>query len=650
MDRSTTDKQSFKYPRDDLDYDATALEAIHAGVYRILLEKKPFKSLEISSQRLYFIRDKWVRAARVLRRVVVEIFWLAPVHLTITVIMQLWMRSITQVVLVGLENRILHTMEVGLRTQTLDSNAVIGAIFARMACWIMHTFSYAEPWRALENLITILSDLFSIVGQIGLVLSSVRAGEHGLVFALICLLRPLGSTLSRSSIMNQPRIIETTHPDFNRMQALRALTDKKYRQDLISGNIVGYLVDEYRKAREGLGDASTYPAEFQHMRGNSSIGKSIVHSILGDLPVIYYAALALINPSQISLASIATVQRVSSMLQSCVGAIMWSLERLEHSTTDCQRIYDLCEMKNVIIDGHLSYPHEKKSEKGMSFELRNVSFSYPGSKDNAKALENVSLQIAAGEMIVVVGANGSGKSTFVNLLTRLYDATEGEILVDGQKIKDYKLADFRQATGTLTQEHQLYPLSIAENVGMGHVESMSDPEKIREAARKGGAEMLVKKLPLGLESVLESKRMQYGAMVNTSDKGPLAEHLRKLKKTSDVSGGERQRLVAARTFMRLNSEKLKFLAIDEPTSALDPEGELELFNNLRAARYGKTMVFITHRFGPLTKYADRIICMKEGKVVESGTHSRLMDLNGEYSKMFNIQAQAFENSSSASVE
>ncbi|EEB97850.1 hypothetical protein MPER_02742 [Moniliophthora perniciosa FA553] len=158
--------------------------------------------------------------------------------------------------------------------------------------------------------------------------------------------------------------------------------------------------------------------------------------------------------------------------------------------------------------------------------------------------------------------------------------------------------------GTLTQDHHLYPLSIEENIGLGHAEHVSDVDMIAEAAKKGGAEKLIHKLPSGYATVLEPRTIQYASLVNEGSTGPLAEQLKKLKKKSDVSGGERQRLIAARTFMRLNSKKVKFLAIDEPTSALDPEGELELFNNLRAARQGKTMLFITHRFGPLNEQAD----------------------------------------------
>ncbi|KAL0567936.1 hypothetical protein V5O48_014064, partial [Marasmius crinis-equi] len=263
--------------------------------------------------------------------------------------------------------------------------------------------------------------------------------------------------------------------------------------------------------------------------------------------------------------------------------------------------------------------------------------------NTTNALDDVSFKIGAGELVVVVGANGSGKSTFVNILSRLYDPTSGQVLVDGVDIKDYQLSDIRRGIATLTQDHHLYPLSLRENIGLGSIDDMSNDDLIAEAARKGGAEQLIAKLEDGLDSVLNPKLKQYAALVDEGGNSPLARKFKELKKTSNVSGGERQRLVASRTFMRFNSTEVKFVAADEPTAALDPEGELALFTQLRQEREGKTMLFITHRFGPLVKYADRIICMKDGKIVESGDHATLMALEGEYCKMWSIQAKSFES-------
>ncbi|KAI3604721.1 abc transporter, partial [Moniliophthora roreri] len=216
-----------------------------------------------------------------------------------------------------------------------------------------------------------------------------------------------------------------------------------------------------------------------------------------------------------------------------------------------------------------------------------------------------------------------------------------QVLVDGEDIKRFKLADFRQYTAVFTQEHHLFPLSIAENIGLGYPDAVNDKDMIMEAARLGGAEGIIQKLDSGLDTVLEPVTDQYTALVDENGDSALSVEGKKLRKSSNCSGGERQRLVAARTFMRFNSNRVKFLAVDEPSSALDPEGELELFSNLRKARSGKTMLFVTHRFGPISKYADQIICMKDGKVIESGSHSELMSRKGEYSKLYKIQTKAF---------
>ncbi|KAG6823105.1 hypothetical protein H0H92_011364 [Tricholoma furcatifolium] len=145
----------------------------------------------------------------------------------------------------------------------------------------------------------------------------------------------------------------------------------------------------------------------------------------------------------------------------------------------------------------------------------------------------------------------------------------------------------------------------------------------------------------GLSTSLEALGLRYYHGIELPRDQALQDILDDLHVDAEVSGGEKQRLVASRTFMRLQNPKIRFVAVDEPSSALDPRGELELFDRLRAERKGRTMIFVTHRFGHLTKYADLIICMKDGEVIESGSHKDLLSLKGEYATLYNIQAQAF---------
>ncbi|KAJ3812069.1 P-loop containing nucleoside triphosphate hydrolase protein [Lentinula aff. lateritia] len=343
-----------------------------------------------------------------------------------------------------------------------------------------------------------------------------------------------------------------------------------------------------------------------------------------------------------SLSTIASLQQSAILLRWLFWNVFYEANELRQYTSRTQHLYDLEKTIPVIKEGDISYPPEKHSSKGMALELKDVSFSYPGNKEDKKALNNVSFRIEPGELVVVVGANGSGKSTFVKLLTRLYDVDVGTVLVDDEDIRRYKIHDLRKSIATLTQEHLLFPLSIEENIGLGYPEAMTNVDLINKAAQMGGAQEILDKLNNGAKTILDPFSIQYGSRVEESEGTELSAALKQLKKKVEVSGGERQRLVASRTFMRFNSRGIKFVAVDEPSSALDPEGELQLFNNLREARDGKTMIFVTHRFGHLTKYADKILCMKEGKVAEYGSHAELLAKEGEYYKMYKIQAQAFE--------
>jgi len=163
--------------------------------------------------------------------------------------------------------------------------------------------------------------------------------------------------------------------------------------------------------------------------------------------------------------------------------------------------------------------------------------------------------------------------------------------------------------------------------------------RVREAAKLGGATEAIKKLGEGgWEKTIHPVDTIYSSY---NPMGELRELMDKIESRTELSGGEQQRLVASRTFMRILSGRIKLLVVDEPTSAMDPEGEFEFFENLRSMRSGKTVVFVTHRFGHLTKHADLILCMKGGELVESGTHHTLMEKKKEYYKLYQIQANAF---------
>lgn len=150
-------------------------------------------------------------------------------------------------------------------------------------------------------------------------------------------------------------------------------------------------------------------------------------------------------------------------------------------------------------------------------------------------MDDVTFSIKSGQLIVLVGANGSGKSTLVKLLARLYDATSGEVLVNGHDIQVYKMDDLRRATASLTQDHHLYPLSLAENIGLGNPNQFSDVDLIHDAAQKGGAKGFISKLNQDFSTVLDPMTDQY-SIIETSDKTPLVKEAERLEKKTDISG------------------------------------------------------------------------------------------------------------------
>jgi ATP-binding cassette subfamily B protein len=246
------------------------------------------------------------------------------------------------------------------------------------------------------------------------------------------------------------------------------------------------------------------------------------------------------------------------------------------------------------------------------FEFRNVSFAYPGT--TRRVLSNFNFTLEPGERIALIGENGQGKTTVVKLITRLYDPTEGQILLDGKDLRDYKLEDLHHEIGVIFQDFMRYEMTARENIGVGRVESEHSQEEIESAAHKSLAESVIAKLPAGYDQML-GRRFETGV---------------------ELSGGEWQRVALARAYLR----DAQLLVLDEPTAALDARSELEVFERFAELTTGKMALLISHRFSTV-RMADRIVVLEGGKLVEEGTHPQLMALGGRYASMFEMQAASY---------
>jgi ATP-binding cassette subfamily B protein len=251
------------------------------------------------------------------------------------------------------------------------------------------------------------------------------------------------------------------------------------------------------------------------------------------------------------------------------------------------------------------------ADEGIRFE--DVGFRYPGS--DKWALRGLTLFIPKGQSLALVGHNGAGKTTFIKLLTRLYEPTEGRILLDGRDLKSWDVDALRARVGVIFQDFNEYQLKVRENVGVGSVEHLEDELRVHRAVDRGGATEVVAKLKEGLET-------------------PLG---RWFKDGVELSGGQWQKVALARAFMR---EEADILVLDEPTAALDAEAEHAVFERFRTLARGRTTILISHRF-PTVRMADRIIVLEGGVIVETGTHAELVAAGARYAKLFALQAQGY---------
>ncbi|MGN0687767.1 MAG: ABC transporter ATP-binding protein [Oscillospiraceae bacterium] len=302
-----------------------------------------------------------------------------------------------------------------------------------------------------------------------------------------------------------------------------------------------------------------------------------------------------------------------SMCVSAAGTLYWSLHGV---VSGIQNINQKCAYAHRYIE-FMRFPAAmEKGTKAVrqgehTIEFRHVSFKYPRSEK--LVLRDINLTIKSGEHLSIVGLNGAGKTTFIKLLCRLYDVTEGEILVDGVNIKEYSDEEYRKLFAVVFQDFQLFAFSLRENIAFGGKAEDAELERVLTLA---GLYDDVRKLPEGLDTMLYKSFDENG---------------------TDLSGGQRQKTAIARALYR----NAPVVILDEPTAALDPVAEYEIYRQFNTLVGNKTAVYISHRLSSC-KFCDRIVVFAEDTIKENGTHDELVCLqDGIYARMFAEQAKYY---------
>jgi ATP-binding cassette, subfamily B, bacterial len=357
-----------------------------------------------------------------------------------------------------------------------------------------------------------------------------------------------------------------------------------------------------------------------------SIRKSLVSAALSLIGTAgYYTAYIVILlrtvRGALTLGSMTFLAGAFARSRDLIQRLLLSAGQLLEESLYLKDLFDFFEMKPTIVSrqGAIQVPRVIKE----GFVLDQVGYKYPGSE--RWALRNVSFRIAPGERLAFVGENGAGKTTLAKLLARLYEPSEGRILLEGIDLRDYELASLRKSIGVIFQDFVEYDLRFDHNIGVGEIERVKDyinsqngdqnvPAEIVEAAERSLAASFLDRLPAGYKQMLGYR----------------------FENSVQLSGGEWQKVALARAYMR----DAQLLILDEPTASLDARAEYEVFVRFSKLVEGRMAVIISHRFSTV-RMADRIIVLNQGKIVEEGTHDQLIEKKGLYADLFSLQAEGY---------
>lgn len=373
---------------------------------------------------------------------------------------------------------------------------------------------------------------------------------------------------------------------------------KIFNLDNFLADRFGTLADKYYKANRDL--------------AIKRAGWGSLLSALGTLS--YYGAYVFILIQTASgLITVGTLTFLAgsfNRMRSLLQAIMNRFSQIAERALYLQDLFDFLKIEPNIAQAKNPKPFPSKVRYGFTFE--NVSFKYFNS--DRWAIRSLSFHLDAGEKLALVGENGAGKTTLVKLLARLYEPTEGRILVDGIDIREYDLQQLRDNIGVIFQDYVKFQLKASENIAVGNIREVESLQLIEGAAHKSLASNVVEELPEKYDQVL-GKRFKNGV---------------------ELSGGQWQKIALARAYMR----EAQLLILDEPTAALDARAEHEVFLRFSELIEEKTAVLISHRFSTV-RMADRILFLENGQLLELGSHEDLLALNGKYAELFHLQAQGY---------
>lgn len=404
-------------------------------------------------------------------------------------------------------------------------------------------------------------------------------------------------------------------PEWRKQHALRVMaTDFEYGKDIRLYNMANWIHGKQVEIDNNILQAMKHSRNIWLKSQGCVCGLKFIQDAVLYLCLIYYVIYRNLSIANFTL-YIAAVNTFSTSLGSLLNQIA-TVRNQAVEVDDFRQFMNYEEdKKDALINKDEKYSINDFLSKTQSIQLefRNVSFKYEGQEQ--EALHNINLKLGQGERLAIVGLNGAGKSTFIKLLCRLYEPTEGAIYLNGIDVRMFDKEEYFRLFAPVFQNVELYAFPLAVNVSM-KVPHETDKEKVKKCLKDAGLNEKVNKLPKGIETQLLKVLYDDGV---------------------DLSGGERQKLALARALYK----DAPIIMLDEPTAALDPLAEEKLYRDFDHLIGGHIAIYISHRLSS-TRFCNHVALFEEGQVQEYGTHEELIAINGKYAQLYNVQAQYYK--------
>ena len=461
----------------------------------------------------------------------------------------------------------------------------------------------SEPLNLMESLFSTVANVIRLMGYVVII------AKYNLIALLVIIIFTLPIIVFKRKYQGLTfRFYNERTMQLRRiMYYLELLTEPEYANEVRGYRLHDYISNERKRLFRDFIKGNTKIAGKEIAVSLSTSLLSMIGSILVGIWLIQKTIAGTITVSEFYLLITAIMTLATDLM-----ALSDQIASNSKSMMFINYIFNYMEEPNVIESKDLKI--EEKTIHDICFE--NVSFKYTGSENYV--LKNINVHFNTSETVCLVGENGSGKSTFVKLLLRIYDPTEGRVLLDGIDLKEYDINDLRKFYGVLFQDYVKFSDSVHNCIGFGNIEELQNSEGIAEAARLTGADVFIADYKDGYETNLS--KMFFNDAI-------------------EPSGGQWQKLAISRAVY----SDAQVLVLDEPTAALDPKSEVKMFDTFKKISELKSTLIISHRMY-ITKLADKIILLENGELVEEGSFEDLIKLKKEFYSMYKIQSDSYSMS------